>query len=468
MSFSMKLVVSFKMAFPDEKPKELSEYLKGISKETLLQVSPFFLGFNSTKSEYSNIGKFLEMFFSQSNILIAQQIFKNISNDAQEHGYNIDNYEIPYSVSSLSFFEYIFDSSIETENILTNEEAEINILKAYLFINQHNTEERGLLSASSTEHLDIKYKAPAVLLTIHLNNFDLTNYNIAKVFTTQLLRAIYFFTFLEEREDTKQLITEFYQVYGVQDYHDYLKRVLPFAAGIIKRDREAHTDIVLDENAQDEDFEFIDKFIINPLAKIEDTDFTKIRSNPILKINDTTYRVISPLFVLEMIYNGLYWKLKAVNDILKEEKVKNFYNLKTYEYSEKFVLNNVLNSYFGNRYFQKSGHDLDKANYQGAPDYYVRNGKRIFIFESKDIMISAKVKQSSDFAIIEKEIRKKLYINEEGKSKAVLQLINNVQKVLTNLLEFDNKFKGKNAIVYPILVVHHRVLNSGGLNKLIN
>src|SRR5690606_24304317 len=139
---------------------------------------------------------------------------------------------------------------------------------------------------------------------------------------------------------------------------------------------------------------------------------------------------------LELIGNGLYFKFKAINDTLpKEKKVKDLYGLKTYEFSEKYILHSVLKEYFGKRYFQRNGDELD-AEYDGAPDYYVRNGKKIFLFESKDILINAQVKQSSDFKAIDNELALKLYQNEKGKPKAVLQIINNTRKILSKTLDF--------------------------------
>lgn len=127
----------------------------------------------------------------------------------------------------------------------------------------------------------------------------------------------------------------------------------------------------------------------------------------------------------------------------------------------------MLREYYGKRYFQRNGDELD-AEYDGAPDYYVRNGKRIFLFESKDILIKAKVKQSSNFKVINEELSIKLFQNEKGKPKAVLQILNNIRKILSQTLEFDSGFNPKNVIIHPVLILHYRIFNTAGLNKWVN
>ncbi|WP_408043670.1 hypothetical protein [Tenacibaculum litopenaei] len=466
----MKIAVPFSAAYPDEEPKSLNEYLEGISKQKLLKIGAFFLGFKNRSSAYSHPHSFLNMFFSEQNIDEAKRIATNLEQFVAQDSTSLETYEIPYVVSSLSFFEFVFDNiEDDVEDSLSNEEMEKNILKAYLLLNENNTKEKGEIASESTKDFHITRKPASILLSLQLHNNDLTNYYYDKLFSTQLIRAMLFFEFLESQEVSQHLLENFYNKYEVKDYKEYLKRTISLAIIVINSDKEAHTDITIDNpEERKEDIEFLEKFIVANDEVLEDTDYRKIRSTPIYKIEEGKYRIISPMFVIEMIYNGLYWKFRPINDQLpKGQKIKNFYDFKTYDFSEKYVLHRILKEYFGNRYFQKNGEELD-AMCSGAPDYYVRNGKRIFLFESKDIMLSAEVKQSSDYSIIEKELVKKLYKKEDDTPKAVIQIIRNVERILKGELEFDSRLKPNRVIVHPILVLHYRMFNVGGLNKVIN
>lgn len=468
MKFSMKLVLSFAEVFPGETPKQLHEYLQGIDRKTLMKIGSFFLGFNHRGSQYSDPIAFMQMFFSDANFEIFQTASKNIETYLGQTGHTIENVEIPYAVSSLKFFEFAFNIAEAVDYKKSEEEAQIDIFKAYLLINQQLTKVRDSTIHQIDDLLPLHKKATGILLFLQLHNFDLTNYDIDKLFSTQFLRALMFFDFLHQREDCKILLEEFYKHFGVEDYKEYLKRILPLTTSIVKKDKEAHTDIVLDELADEKDIEFLNKLSIDNVEALKDFDFKNIRATPIYRVSERTFRIISPLFAMELIYNGLYWKFKEINDKLtKQQKPKDLYGLKTFEFSEKFVLNTVLKEIFGDRYVQKTGDELDR-HYVGAPDYYARKNNQIILFESKDIMLNAQIKESMDFLEIQQALSEKLYKKEDGTAKAVMQLINNVRKALTSKLGFDTDYKVNEVIITPVLVLHYRMFNTPGLNKFIN
>lgn len=459
MSFQHVAPLPFNLIFPDEQPKDLVEYFNGIDKEFLKKAGAFLLGLNNKNSKWADPQDFVQQFFSQGNAEIANEILHRIQNLGDEH-----NYSIPYEVSSLKLFEYVFDNEIPNDNVLTQEEQEINIFKAYLLLNQLNTEEAGKITGASLVDVPTDRKPAAALIANHFHNFDLTNYDLDKLFSTQMIRSIMFFEFLENEPHAKSLLTAFYEKFGVTDYKDFLKRLIPISAAIAMKDKESYTDIDVSNNEDlKSNIDFLEKLIVEDTEKIEGLDFKGLRSKPLYKVEEGLYRIISPLFALELLYNGLYWKLKETNEALPDdERIKDFNGMKTLKFSEIFSLHKILKKYFGNRYLQYSGEQLD-ANYDGAPDYYVRNGKRVFLFESKDILTTAEVKESTDFLKIEKLLSDKLY-----KPKGIMQIIANVKKALTNTFGFDNKVNPNTVIIYPILILHNRMFMTAGMNKLLN
>lgn len=466
MSLNFKIPISFEACFPGEAPKDLKAYLKGADKATLLKIGSFFLGFKIQNSKYSNLISFLDMFFSDENQDFKAEIIKNLGVYISEGNRTSDDYEIPYVISSLSFFEFVYDNIDEKQTqTLSYPEIEQNVFKAYLLLTQINTVERGKLLEKNIKDNKLVLSAAEILLVNQLHNYDVTNYRIDKTFTCQFLKSIYFFEFLEGREDTSELLKSFYNFYGVKDYKDYLKRLFGLLYPVLMADLESHTEILIENK---EDIEFVDKHIVNPDETITDIDFVKTRSNPLYKYEEGKYRIIYPLFILEMTFNGLYFRLKEINDKLDPAvKVKDLYNLKTYAFSEQQVLNSILREIYKNKYVQKSGVELD-AIMDGAPDYYMRNGKKVFLYESKDILINREVKQSVDFNQISNELKVKLVENDKGKPKAVKQLINNIKQILTGKAAFDPRIPIGKVEIYPVLVVHNRIFEVVGLNKKIN
>jgi hypothetical protein len=104
------------------------------------------------------------------------------------------------------------------------------------------------------------------------------------------------------------------------------------------------------------------------------------------------------------------------------------------------------------------------------PDYYLRNGKRIFLFESKDVLIKAEIKSSYDYNLMSKEIHKKFVSDNNGskpQNKAILQLINSIKSIYKKQIPNDSNYSLKNVLIYPIIITHNNQSDTVGLNKII-
>jgi len=461
-----KIGINFVACFGEEERKPIEEYLSGIDKAQLLKISSYFLGINPEKSEYSDVMAFLHMFFSPENTEFKDAIFSNIVDFVQNGPYPLELYEIPYVKSSLYLFEYIFDKIPEDQaTTKTQVEMERDIFKAYVSLNQSVITEYEEKRRAIDEARNRSLTSSEVMLANSFHNSDLINFREDKLFSCQLLRAFYYFEFLSEREECKALLEAFYKNYGVKDYKEYLRRLLGITYPVLMKDREAHTEIHLE---LEEHASFLDKHIIEIGEEITEVDFLTVRSKPLYKFEPNKYRVVYPLFVIEMIYNGLYFRLRAINDDLPDEhKVKKLYDLKTYEYSEQYVLSKILKEIYGKRYIQKSGKELD-AILPGAPDYYVRNGKYVHLYESKDILVKKEAKQSTDYDELTEDLKLKLVENQQGKRKAVRQLVESIRKLITQEATYDVNFPVKKAQIFPILVLHYRMFNAAGFNAVIN
>jgi hypothetical protein len=108
----------------------------------------------------------------------------------------------------------------------------------------------------------------------------------------------------------------------------------------------------------------------------------------------------------------------------------------------------------------------------GAPDYYIRKSKNILLVESKDFLIAADKKMSFDFNVYEEEFGRILDYEEmpngKIKSKAVMQLINSIRRVLKKEFSFDTDYHYKDIFIYPVLLTHDHQYDTPGFNELID
>src|SRR5690606_16403625 len=143
-----------------------------------------------------------------------------------------------------------------------------------------------------------------------------------------------------------------------------------------------------------------------------------------------------------------------------------------YEFSEKVLLYKVVPIIYSVKCIRFTGQELADMNISGAPDYYLRKGKDILLFESKDFLIRADLKASFDFDVYEEEFGKTLYYEAlpGGKEKggAVMQLIASIKRLLSKRFEADTNYFYKDVYIYPIIITHDHQYDTPGLNELVN
>jgi len=188
---------------------------------------------------------------------------------------------------------------------------------------------------------------------------------------------------------------------------------------------------------------------------------------------DGVYRIIFNLFVVEKIFKGVYFLLRDVNKTLPaKNRIKDIKSFYGDEFSEKILCYKVIESIYPDKCIRFSGKELADMKIDAAPDYYVRKGKSILLFESKDFLIAADKKMSFDFNVYEEEFGRVLDYEElpDGKikPKAVVQLINSIRRILKRKFSADNDYHYKDVFIYPVLLTHDHQYDTPGFNELID
>ena len=464
----MVQLLEFKVAFPNEEPLSVEEYLNGGSKDLILKVAAFFLGSKSQDSKYHDNREFLGAIFGPENNALANSVNDKII-EIEKKGTRV---RIINTYTSMRIFESFFTKEEEPET-QTHAEFEINIFKAYLTLNSEFTYNQDA-AISSTEELDDELKIAMMMFCSDYPIADKENYNIKQVWGSQMIKTIFLFQYLEGNVATRPLLNAFLASFNKTTWQDYLKSFVSLTTPIIKDEKEGHTDIQI---TNDEDFQqncsFLEKLIVHDYDELDANDFLTLRAKPLYKIENGVYRIIFDLFLVEKIFKGMYFSLRDTNETLPVgQKITGWKSIYCYEFSEKTLAYKVIESIFPDKSIKFTGQQLTDMKVIGAPDYYVRNGNSIFVFESKDFLIRADKKVSFDFSIYEKEFSKTLYYetltNEREKAGAVMQLINTIRKLLKYELKGDTDYKYREVFIYPILLTHDRQYDVFGLNTLVN
>lgn len=467
-SVHLDRLLIFEDVFPNEKRLAPEEYLEGGKRSLILNLATLFLGSFGFNSKYRDNKEVLQTIFGTENNELANSLYNQII--------SIEKGEIKISIihtySSLKLFEYFFGKKDVSET-QTNSEFEVNFFKAYLVFNSEFISAQKV-AISSVKDIDIDLKVPMMMFCMHYPIADKTNYDINQIWTTQIIKATYLFQFLEANKKAKPILAAFLNHFGQATWQDYLKHLLTLTKPAIMADREVYTNIdVIQDDKYDENCKFIEKLIVNEKDELEENDFITLRSSPLYKVKEGVYQIIFNLFVVEKIYKGVYFQLRDVNDkLLDSSKIKDLKGYYGLEFSEKTLLYRVIETIYKNNCIHYSGMQLADLRIDGAPDYYIRKGQNIILFETKDFLIKKEVKASFDFIQYETEFQKILYYEElpdgKVKNKAVIQLINFIKKILKNEFIVDKDYRYRDVYIYPVLITHDNQYDTPGFNNLIN
>ena len=218
---------------------------------------------------------------------------------------------------------------------------------------------------------------------------------------------------------------------------------------------------------------FIERFCLDIHNYKHSEDFHEFREYPILKTGSNRYVFLFTNLFLDKAFIGLLFDMA---DSLKKQGIlkpkKAYADLKGFigeEFSEKYLFYNIMQRCFGQRYMRHTGAELKSLIGDGEPDYYMRRGNRVFVFECKDTLLSNKYKLSGDYGEIVKGIEEKYISNKNAKPKGIVQLANVIENKLSMILsDVDKDAPQGIKYVFPILVYFDDSFDSEGVNWHLN
>lgn len=447
------LRLEFEHVFPDEKEKDVLDYLKQISSFTLLNI----IGFSNTNPQpnFDNFASNLEV----RNDIIERVIKYSRANDIREK---------PILVSreaSLRLAEIILSNRNELIEENKNDDRdtdEINLLKAFLVINkQVNSKQNLTASADNFEKL-VDMSIAMTFSRSDLGIFENNDLEFGKLIYATIIRFELLIEFLQSKEEYSYLEKDLYLYFSQKSSKEVSKQMKYLFGKLLELKVKNGFKFKIDDK---DSLSFLNSLVSNEI--IEDEDFTNLRNYPIYKISENTFSIIDFFFVVDKFYKSVKFILKSSfhkhnNLPAKDRTFFEFFNTK---FSEDFLMKRVLDKIFDKPYFVKK---TDLGNQDNEPDYYVRYNKKVFLFENKDVLIAKDIKSSGDIEKINGVIKSKFF-EVNNKPIGVGQLITSIQQIVENNFIFDDYVNNqKNITVYPILLINDRIFEILGINYRLN
>ena len=463
-----KIYIDYEMIFAD-KPLSVFDYLRHLDRQNLIGVA---LRLIYSDDMFSDFKDYCAEFFCAENFNFANECYRLLNEHIQENNRDITSiiprtYIITSQSTALELLRQTFainisDFVLDTPQVLQEQ----YLFKAILLINQLIGHWEAPLEYNSNGETTNLCLAKSLLCTT-LNNFGSSNLKAEYIAMLQIIKGYHFFKYCEQSK-IKEHLSVFIENNGAKSWYHYLYDAIRLILFPLQNKQGNFPRIELNTQRDGEKFLRAHSFKEDTIVPLEtNQDYTYFKSHPLIELNDGTYLPISPIFCINHIYKSIYFEFKAINESFlgtaNHIKGQGLLSIFTTEFSEQTLFEKyVRNAICRHRGIKKSDRDCKKEETFGhEPDFYLRDGNNIILFENKDIMIPDHIVCSKQYDQLEQELDKKLV------KKGINQLIYNIKQFENKTFKWDSNLPNKPKI-YPVLVIDDSSLCAPGLNYILN
>lgn len=452
--------------FFGEKGESLESLLSGIDRITLCNVC---LSILYHPKAYSYGIRFIENFFGSnhskfSNFVVERfLLFAKNNNDL-----NPSQLSFVTELTMLSLLRLAF--SLPPQCLTVSQEVlEEKIFRAILVVNENilPDSEPNINNDTSIDEFAI------YIATSLLPYADLVFNKSEERILTQTVKAGSFFKFCCEDTTYNALLQDFLRDNNFESWKSYLKCFLELSLYCVK-EPDHNGKVIVQSKKHNPDLNpntlsnF--SFSVDSIIPLNDNlDFKYFREHPLIRITDERYMIISPVFCANKLYDNLKFAFREINDRKNPKPVKDIFGDYSARFSEPHLFYTTIENIFLHKnYVKLSGKRCREISTEdGEPDYYVRNGNKIFLFEYKDSLFNGECKTSYDTNKVSEYLTQKL-INKSPRSSAIEQLLNNIVRIAEGNFVWDTGFKSCNARITPILVVDNDIFTTQGISHFLD
>lgn len=376
----------------------------------------------------------------------------------------ISNYQFIDKTAILILIEYILENHNDIDvEVLESKDDFSNLFIAYLIC----CDER--IKYSSENLMNIKDAESQVLH--HLpEQLKINDIIFPKDYRVEFIRFYSFMIFCKEDPEFKEYLNLFLEENKIEKWEDYLIFILDTYLKIVTNKDGASNLIQINPNTY-YGKKFLDSMSVDIKNFKRTPDFIGLRSKPVYNYGNNLYSIISSKFFIDKMFQSFLFDFASI--LKGKSKIKNYPQLKQLvgeRFTEKYLFYEIMKGCFSNNYKKLfSGEVLKRTLVDGEPDFYIRKGKNIFLFEFKDVMLSADIKNCGHLERINNEILQKFELSTSNKPKGITQLLNVIENKLSSILnEYDNFEVLDKLNVYPIVIYQDSNFDIEGVRYLLN
>lgn len=464
--------ISYSCVFPNGKDK-LEDLLPIIPSRSAISWASYMLTKKNMMTKDQQEAHFFIPLLFKMNTELRDTITNYLQSISKEFG----NYDFIDKVTLLILIEHLLENhNDKEEDVFTSKEDFSNMIIAYLLC----CDEKLRSSSNVLSNVNSIDDLIALYLPEQLRINDIY---YSKDYRVEFIRFFYFMHFCENDHIFKGYLDLFLQDNNTRKWDDYLYFIFETFGSMITNP-EGSTNMIKIGPENYYGKQYLDRMCIDVENFKRTADFTHIRSKPIYYHGDNTYSILSMGFFTDKMFQSFLFDFASV--LIKNHqttKIKDYPTLKAMIgnfFTENYLFYEFMNGCFSKTYKKLiSGQELKKILVDGEPDFYVRKGKNIFIFEFKDVMLNAKTKHCEDIVQIKSEILQLFESSTIEKStgklkktpqpKGITQLLNVIESKLDIIIQTVDKIEVADRInVYPIIVYQDSCFDIEGINYILS
>lgn len=300
----------------------------------------------------------------------------------------------------------------------------------------------------------------------------------------QMELAVNFFELFSKREEYTQLYQLFLDYHHINCWEDYIITIYgilaagQFKSGRIKMDLNIDIDHLLTKEVLESISLPYDTRINYSAAEKDDrdsnSDYRMLRDKPIIKLGNDDFFIYNIEFLIDRLFNSLYFEFKSFNQSAKLGI--DVTHLFTDTFSERIMFDSYLNKCVNRNFYQGISESKCSEKYTkkdgelGAPDYIVKRGNDVLLFECKDIRISGEIIETHDYEAIINEYKNKLFYKRDKKNQlhriGITQLTGHIELIRKDRFNWCNV--DNDSTIYPVLVISDYKNVKMGFNIIAN
>lgn len=461
----IKRILTYSALYPIHN-ESLDEIIKSLPTTSAIQYASLIL----VRRNMLKVGEDEHRLFYQMFPFMEHKLANDLCNYINTHNSNQFEYIDKVAIHILLDKLLVCPNNLSA-NIVESKSLFSNFIRAYLMCCDIHLESIGdAVPVNLNEEEFAK-----IFIRESLKYHDLSSF---KDFRFEMLKLCYFIKYVLNNPSICNWVDLYLQERGIKRWDYYPLFLIKHFIPLILHEEGATCNFEI-ESKDYYAYQLIKAMVVPDEEYRQSSDFVGLRTYPIYQISELKFTIMSVNFFIDKFFQSFLFdfsKVLTAHQFITG--IKSYSHLKSIlgsDFIEHEFFYKIMKGCFPT-YRPQTGQELKSLVEDGEPDFLLRHGTKVFVFEFKDILLDASTKHCGDFDRILNELKEQFVLStidkqtgkkkKKSKDKGIRQLLACISNKLPILLKNITSING--FTIYPIIVYTDRNLDIEGINYFLN